>query len=381
MRAFPQFLGLIVAGLCPCAHSVYAFATLEHGRLVGSATARVDYDSNIFVSHSQVSDTVGTVDGNVQYVRDAGIVTLESTVGLVAMTFADHSDQNTADPYLDAKLGYVPSDKTTIRTALDYRRSTIANEFVNARTRSDDLTLNGSAEYLATEKLGWRALADYVSNKYLTHGYSDPRTYDVGLYGVYVYSPKLKLLAGATYLESWTTHRATVGQSPANSNWRYALGAEGEIAPKITGNINVGVTHRSFTHAGFSGSTDAYLSSQLSWAAAEKTTWSLLASRSLGLTAADQSVRAFDVSLQVVHQLSQKLSLEGSAGWSESSFQSYLGLQNRNDHGYTLRARLAYAVSETLSCDVSGGYRDNSSSLLTSTYDRVNLGAGVVMRF
>ncbi len=381
MRAFPRHCGLLVATLLATSPVALAFATLEHGRLVGSATARVDYDSNIFVSSSKVSDTIGTVDGNIEYIRDAGIVTADASLGLVAQAFADHSDQNTADPYFGAKIGYVPSDKTTARVGLDYRRSTIANEFVNARTRSDDLTLNGSLEYLATEKLGLRALSDYVKSNYLTRGYSSPNTWDFGLYAVHVYSPKLKLLAGATYLESWTSKRANTTPSPNASDWRYAVGAEGEIAPKVTGNINLGVNRRTFKNSGFSGSTDAYISTQLAWAADEKTTWSLLASRSLGVTAADQSVRAFDVSVQMVHLLTQKLSVEASAGWNDSKFQSYRGLLNRDDHGYTLRARLAYAVKENISCDVSVGYRDNASSLLASSYDRVNFGAGVVVRF
>lgn len=381
MFPFPRLLGPGIAALLVSAPISYGFATLEHGRLVGSGSARVDYDSNIFVSNSQVSDTIGTADGNVQYVRDAGIITTQATVGMTALAFTRHSDQNTADPYFNSAWGYMPDDKTTVKAALDYRRSTIANEFVNARIRSDDLTLTGSAEYLMSEKLGLRALADYVSSNYLTQGYSDVATYDLGLYGVYVYSPKLKLLAGVTRLESWTSHRASTGNDPANHDIRYAFGAEGEIAPKVTGNVNVGITRRSFKSSGFNGSTDLYLSSQLSWAAAEKTTWSLLVGRSLSLTAADQSVRSTNVSVQLTQRLSQKLTFQGSVGWTDSRFQSYRGLLDRNDHGYSLRGQLAYAVKENISCDLSVGYRDNSSNFLVSTYDRVNVGAGVTVRF
>jgi hypothetical protein len=381
MRAFLRFLGLLAALLFSSSHALYAFATLEHGRLVGSGSARIDYDSNIFLSHSQISDTVGTANGGVEYVRDSGIVTANAAVGVTALVFAQHSDQNTADSYFNGKLGYAPDDKSTLHAGADYRRSSIANEFVNARTQSNDLTLDGAFDYLATEKLGLRALADYASSDYITAGYSDTAMYDVGLYVLHIYSPKLKLLAGATHLESWTAHRATTGSSPATSDWRYAVGAEGEVAPKITGNVNLGVTRHTFKHTGFNDSTDFYLSTQLSWAAAEKTTWNLLASRSLGVTAADQSVKAFDASLQIVQGLSEKMSVEASVGWEESSFQGYLGRGNRNDHGYTLRGRINYVIVENVSCDLSAGYRDNSSNLLVSTYDRFNIGAGISVRF
>jgi len=264
---------------------------------------------------------------------------------------------------------------------LDYRRFTIANEFVNARTRSDDFTLSGSGEYLMSDKVGLRALADYATSQYLTAGYSDTAMYDLGLYGVYVYSPKLKLLAGYTHVESWTSHKVALGNSVANRDARFAVGAEGEIAPKVTGAVNIGLNRRTFEKSGFSGSTDVYLSSQLSWAAAEKTRWTLTATRALGVTAADQSVKTFTVMAAVSQGLAEKLTLEAGAGWTENDFQSYGGTLNRNDHGYSLRSRLVYAVRENFSCDVSAGYRDNSSNFLVATYDRFTFGVGATVRF
>jgi polysaccharide biosynthesis protein VpsM len=381
MRAIPRFMGLVSAGLVVFAHTAMAFATLEHGRLVGNASARVDYDSNIFVSNSQVNDTIGTLDGNVQYLRAAGIITAEAAAGLTALAFADHSSQNTVDPYVTAKMGYAPSEKTNLHSDLDYRRNSVANEFVNARTRSDDLTFDTAFEYLASEKLGLRALVEYNKSDYLTHGYSDVGTYSVGLNAVHVYSPKLKLLAGVTAATWWTQHRATSGASPNSTDWRYTIGAEGELAPKVVGSVTAGMSQRHFEHAGFQGGSDAYLAAQLAWAAAEKTTWTLTANRSLSLTAADQSLKSFSVSAGVTQVLSPKLTVECNAGWDNRAFQGFNRIGNRKDHGYTLRARANYALKDNISCDVSVGYRDNSSTFAVSTYDRVNIGAGISVRF
>lgn len=358
-----------------------AFVTFDHGRLVGTGTARVDYDSNIFISHSQVSDTIATATGGIDYQRDAGIVTCDLGTGLTAQAFAKHSDQNTTDPYFTARMGYAPSDKTNLHGDLDYRRNSIANEFVNARTESDDLVFNSTLEYLGTEKLGLRSAVGYSQSDYITKGYSDVGSDYFGVYGVYVYSPKLKLLSGVTATDSWTKHRATAGLSPDSTDWRYTVGAEGELAPKVTGNVNVGVTRRNFKNAGFQGSSDVYLSTQLNWAAAEKTTWSLVASRSLTLTAADQSAKTFSTELEVVQVLAEKLTGEAAVGWQSADYQSFRQIGNRNDDGYTLRGRLAYTVNDAVSCDLSAGYRNNHSNLLISTYDRVNVGAGVTVRF
>jgi len=101
---FPQLriLGLALVGAGAFGSTAFAIATLEHGRLVGSATARVDYDSNIFATHSEVSDTIATGDANVSYLHDAGIVTADTTAGVTSLVFAQHSDQNTVDPYANA---------------------------------------------------------------------------------------------------------------------------------------------------------------------------------------------------------------------------------------------------------------------------------------
>lgn len=381
MRVFPRLFGLVAASPFFVAPAAMAFVTFDHGRLVGTGSARVDYDSNIFVSHSQVSDTIGTATGGIDYQRDAGIVTCDVGLGFTTQAFAQHSNQNTTDPYLTAQMGYAPSDKTNLHADLDYRRNTIANELVNARTESDDLNFNSTLEYLGSEKLGLRATAGYFQSNYLTPGYSDVGSDYFGAYGVYIYSPKLKLLSGVTATDSWTKHRANSGLSPDNTDWRYTVGAEGELAPKVTGNVNVGVTRRSFKNAGFQASSDLYLSAQLNWAAAEKTTWSLVAARSLTLTAADQSAKTFTTELRVVQVLAEKLTGEAAVGWEAADYQSFRQVGNRNDDGYTVRGRLTYTVNDAVSCDLSAGYRNSHSNLLISTYDRVNAGAGVTVRF
>src|SRR6185369_8368144 len=135
--------------------------------------------------------------------------------------------------------GYQPSDKTNLRGGLSYRRNSIGNATVNDRTKSNDLLLDGRFEHLATEKFGWRLDGVYSNMNYLTTGYSDVESYSVGAHAVHVYSPKLKLLGGITTGEGWTSGvRGRRGVS--SQDWRYTVGAEGEFAPKVTGDVSVG---------------------------------------------------------------------------------------------------------------------------------------------
>ena len=362
--------------------SAFALGTIGHGRLVGNASVRADYDSNIFVNSSQVDDYVFTANGAVRYIRDSGMLTMETAAGASALAFLDHSKQNTVDPFVEGKFGYQPSDKTDVRGNLSFHRNSIANEVVNDRTQSNDLMLTGSVEHLPTEKLGFRFLGNYSDSAYQTAGYSDVLSYGLGVHAVHVYSPKLKLLAGVTMLEWWTDDRAPGRRSPSSNDVRYTVGAEGELGAKLTGDASVGWVQRSFDSSGFGGDTGTlFLSSRISWAAAEKTVITLVGSQDLSVSAADQSQKALSISLNLTQGISEKLSFEGGVGVDRATFTSFNGIGNRKDDGYVLRGRLNYALKDNLEIDVSTGYRNNDSNIAVSNYDRFNFGAGVSLRF
>lgn len=372
-----------------------ALVTLGHGRLVGTAGVRVDYDSNIFVSNPEINpatglrrskrdvdDYIATATAELRYVRDAGVVTFDAGAGVNALGFANHSDQNTLDPYLDARLGYAPTDKTDARVALSYRRNSIANEQVNVRTESNDLQLDGQIQHLPSEKLGFRVTGSVLNNDYTTPGYSDIQSYTLGLYAVHAYSPKLKLLAGVA-ASDWSTDAPTARNSIDTTDWRYSVSAEGELSPKVNGEVSVGYTQRNSDTVGLKDTGALYLNSRVAWTAAEKTIFTLNAGQNLTLSAANQSVRAFLTSLAVNHTLTEKLAFSGSVGYERSNYTgaALLGSGSRRDTAYTLRARLSYALSDATSADVSTGYRDSNSTSAISDYERFNFGAGVSVRF
>ncbi len=360
---------------------VFALGTIGHGRLVGNASVRGDYDSNVFVNNTQVDDYIVTTNGSLRYVRDAGILTFEASVGATAYAFTDDNDQNSIDPLFEAKFGYLPSSKTELRGNLSFIRNTVANDAVNARTQSNDLTMDSTFQHLTTEKLGFRLTGNYSESAYRTTGYSDVFNYGLGVHGIHVYSPKLRVLAGVTMLEWWTDERPGSRASPSSQDWRYSLGLEGELAPKVSGDFNVGLVDRSIDAVGFSDDSSLFLSSRISWLASEKTTWSLLLSQNLSVSAADQSVKSLNASLVLRQTLTERVNFEGSAGIDRSRYSSFNNVGNRRDNGYILRGRLNYTLNDYVGFDVSSGYRNNDSNLTISDYDRFNIGAGVSVRF
>jgi polysaccharide biosynthesis protein VpsM len=356
-------------------------AEIGRSRVVSTLAARLDYDSNIFVNSSEVDDWVYGVQGGVRVIHDASLVTTDVGVSVNGQLFADHSDLNSFDPGIDARIGYIPSEKTSLKGSGSLRRNSMANEVLNARTESVDLLLNGEWEHLTTEKLGFRLSGDYTKSDYRTSGYSDPVRYTLGADAVYIYSPKLRALAGFAWGESWTENRAFNRRNAGGDDLRYSVGFEGELAPKVTGNLRVGLVQRDFATAGYGDDSALYLSSRLTWAAAQKTVWTLQASQGFNVTAADQSSKNFDAALVLTQELAERLSLEGSVGYTRANYSVFGGAGARRDHGVHARLRLNYALSENAALDASAGIRDNNSSLAVSDYQQINIGAGFTYRF
>ncbi len=377
---FSTLVATVLAGFAAASTAVAAIP-FGHGRIVGTGSARLDYDSNIFVSSSEVSDLVGTVDGGVRYVRDASVFTTEAAAGFTAYAFADHDDQNSIDPYVMGKFGYLPSDKTDLRGNASYRRNTLANETLNDRTSSNDVVLDGSLQQLFSEKLGFRVTGAYGNSNYLSRGYSDVLNYEVGLNAVHVYSPKLTLLAGVTRAEWWTDNRAPGHRSPASKDWRYTVGFEGEIAPKVTGEVSIGLIDRQFNGAGFDDNSGLYLSNRVTWTSAEKNTVTLVLNRTLRVSAADQSLKSFYAMLTASQPITQKITIEESAGYTNDNYAAFARVGNRTDDGYSMRVRTNITIKENISADFSVGWRRNNSPLAFSDYSRLNIGAGIAMRF
>lgn len=379
----------LFAAALAAAPSGWSFVALGHGRLIGSATLRADYDSNIYVSNSEVDDLIGTATGEIRYVKQPGIVTFEAATGLSAIGFVDNSDQNGVEPFVQAEVGYNPSDKTKARGLLSYRRVTMANESVNDRTKSNDFLFDGTVEHLTTEKLGFRFVGNYQHSTSLTTGYSDTERGSIGLHGVHLYSPKLKLLAGVT-AGTADSGGESGRRAIDGSDVRYTVGAEGEFAPKVTGEVNVGYAHREIDGVGGGSTGTLYLLSRVSWQASEKTTLSLVASSDFGVSAADQSVKTTRFAVELSQRFSEKMIFDGSVGFDSSRYRGLGvapgvvgvgGIANRDDDGVIARGRVTYLLRDDTSLEVSAGYRDNDSTLATAKYDRVNLGAAVLFRF
>ncbi|HVU32039.1 MAG TPA: outer membrane beta-barrel protein, partial [Opitutaceae bacterium] len=334
------------------------------------------------------SDWIFSESGDLHYVRDAGITTLNAGGGAIANEFVHNKKQDSIDPYLDAQLGYSDSDKTEAHADFSLHRRTVANAAANTRIRSDDTLFGGRIQYLPTEKLGFRLIGSYADSNYISPGFSDTHGYTIAINAVDFYSPKLKLLAGLAGGENWADANPDVHlPGIRGADIRYTIGAEGEIAPKVTADTTIGVVQRQFRTGSHARTTTLYSDSRATWTETEKRSWSLEATQDFSVSAIDQSVRALGLFLSVNDLLAEKLTLQAAAGFERSNYLSLGGTGSRTDSGPAARARLTYQVNDATTLEIFSTYRDNASSsdnyseAQLAHFSRFTFGAGLSSRF
>ena len=377
-----RFILLISSiGLLGTAVSASAQLAAGRGHFESALGLQANYDSNIFLQRNGGSDTSLEFNGSEKYIHDSGILTSNSEISIDYTLFDKHSNQNALDPLFSERLGYAPSDKTTANADLSFQRSSIANPDLNTRTKSNNTACDGMFQHLWSEKLGYRLLGNYNDDNYITPGFSDVLSYMAGIDAVYTYSEKLTFLAGFQHQESWTSHREPGQPDPSSKDAIYTVGAEGELAPKLSGTLNAGVENRRFNSASFDGSSSFYLSTNLKWIASPKTSVALTAASNFDLTAANQSSKIESLTLGETHVLNKQWSVEGAITASRTNY-SGLGIgSSRTDDTFTIKSQVSYAWATNVTINASAGYSRVDSSLVLSTYDRVYASLGITATF
>jgi hypothetical protein len=368
-------------GLLGAAFTASADISTGAGHFESSLGLHANYDSNIFLNRNESSDTSIDMSGSEQYIHDSGILTSATGISFDYTLFNNHTTQDSLDPEFMEKLAYSPSDKTNATAEASFQRSTIANPDLNARTKSNNLMLDGMFQHLWTEKFGYRVLGDYSDDNYLTPGYSDVFSYSAGIDAVYAYSQKLTILSGFEHRESWTAHRPAGQVDPSNKDAVYTVGLEGELAPKLSGTISTGWEKREFNSKDLHGSTAFYLSSELKWVATAKTSVAINGSENFDLTAANQSSKNSALIVSMNHVLDKQWSTDLGFTVSRAIYQGLLASDSRTDDTVTLKSRIVYAWTTNVRLDASLGYTHVDSSQTFSTYDRLYAGIGVTATF
>ena len=369
MISKPTFIAIgALAGLA-AAPAAFGFAEIARGTLTADARFSGEYDSNIFANSSETGDYSFIFMPSLSYTRNVGRISTAIQVGIRTISFTDTSGQNSIDPSVNAVFTYDGAEKGSVSQSLSYQRSTDANDTLNTRAESNEYRAATRVDYYYSEKTGLRFNAGYRLSDYVSAGYNDVSSYNVGGGVLYRYSPKL--IASATYdfsPEKATSLGVAPTSDPSSKNHRIQLGLEGELAPKVTGNVGVGVVHREFD---IGGSDDAFLlTTAVSWAAAEKTAFTLSASNNFDTTPGAESAKNFNVNLAVRQTLTEKIAVGANIGYIHSLLQQEPGPVERTDNGYLAGLNSSYRFTDNVSLSATLSYRYNDSTLALAQYER-----------
>lgn len=369
----------VSTALAMIAGSLQAEVALAGGDLFARAAVRTEYDSNIYANNLEKDDVLFRLTPGLLWVHDTGLIRAEMAGGVEFQQFCDHTEDNSSNPYGSLDLKWAREEgKSEGMLSAAHSRLSYANAFVNERTKMDDLSLRGSFGHFVTEKLGYRVKAVFTDQDYLTGGYSSVRKALGGVEGRYQYSPKLEAVLGYTYRDTTTRHR-NGRASIASTDHRILAGFDGELLPKVTGRLAVGVVNRQFDTLGLEDETGLLVETALDWTPDEGTTVSLFAKRDFDTSPVDQTMRTFETGVDFARKVTEKLTV--SAGLSYEHCVYVGGITARNDDVIVARARAAYAFTKLIEAAVDVSNRASDSTLAISDYNKLVFGATVVAKF
>jgi len=371
---------LALAGACLSAGSqAHALVKVARGTLNATARVNMEYDTNIFANSSEVDDLSMVFIPGLSYSRSVGVISTVAELGVRAISFADTNGQDSLDPYLNGNFTMDRAEKGSVSAGFRYARTSDANEVLLTRTESDEFRGNVRVDYFYSEKTGVRTNAQFRVSDYNTTGYNSIESYSAGAGLLYRYSPKLTANLSYDFSPEKATDLGAATSNPSSDNHRFSVGLEGELRPKLNGNVSVGMVYRDF-EAGGSDNT-VLLGSSLSWAASEKTNFTLAASNNFDTTASAESIRTLVVSVGVRQALTEKISLSANVGTTRSKLDQVPGPGTRRDKALLFGTSLNYRINDHFSANSGVSHRINDSSLQLADYDRTVFSLGLNATF
>ena len=371
MKLLKKFFVLSSLGIVIPAVSTHGAIQFARGELAFTGTARVESDSNIFSNNTEQSDTIWTFGPGARFARQAGLTTLNIGAGYNIIRFSDVTTEDSEDPFANLNLSYIPSPKTSLGVTVNYQRNTRADETVLARVESDDFSFNSSFSHMYSDKLGYRINGSLAQRDQLNANYSSTDVITLGLDSLYEYSPKLFAVGGFTYGTNRSSGTPGNRVAADGDDFGVSVGFEGEISPKITGQIRMGYNWRSFDDPTIGEDSGYTMDTNINWSAGAGVSVNLFASRGFSITPSDQSLVLRQVGLTVNGEFLTKGSISGSFSHERSEYSDSGVIIARGDNAIVFAGRLGWELSDYASVEAGVNYRSNSSGLELANYQRL----------
>lgn len=352
-------------------HPMHGLVNLRDSQINLTLDTSLFYDTEIKSRNEGLEDFVLTVKTALTYERKNNNFALNASVGVLALQYFDYSDFSDENFFFD--LGITPGSR------LETSRFSFSGDILlNSETRSDPVvgeivtTRNYgiSGEVLYNPSSHYNIGLDASYNKTDPDGgsFNELESKMVGLSVYLPFSERLQAEIGGSFTSTSSDDQIT----SENDVLTYFVGLDGILLPKLTGSIQAGLQDREVDE-GDSGSSP-FVAADLTWAASDRTSFTLSADRSVGTNINDSVSETLVVEVAATHQLSRELSVAASAGYLDSEIEQ-AELPNRDDEELFGTLSLQYKIVRWGTLAFETRYSDRSSSDMLFDYDRLQAGA------
>lgn len=393
--------------------SLHAFAEVARGSLTATTTARLAYDTNLLGNATEQDDAVFTLAPRLLYRRAVGLGTIDASLGLGINRYFDFTEFDSEDISASVRIGLPTPEGARQNGSVygSYTDQSSIDETVGDRIRSKSWVGGFSGTYRAgtrtdlrasfnfsdtsrdkySDRTQWTAGAGFDYHEFLggfgldgDYRYTDTESTGIGtvpslnqtLHRVstglfYDFASGLRASAdvGYRWLKRDRTETAS-GQTSENS-YTFGLRLNGPFLPpsrfpKLESSFSIGLEKGETFGVNDRGSTHLVGRLSLAWQARERTSLSLSASRSQGLSADNFSSLDSVIRFGVTQQIGLRTRLTASLAQEWSSFAG----TGRSDR--RTRAQLAgsYALNKNWQAGADYSYTLSNSSIDRLDYDR-----------
>ncbi|HEY5551421.1 MAG TPA: outer membrane beta-barrel protein [Opitutaceae bacterium] len=373
----------LLAAVCFALPRASALIELDRGVITLNTEFGVSYDSNILGQLTNESDTLLTFSPTLEYRREGGRGTMNFTLGGRFVHYLKADDRSHEDYNVGGVITLPVSPDSPFSGSLNasFGRATNVNETVGDLVTSTSLRLGANGAYAFSERLSGTGGVSWGTTENENFGDNESLSLSLGISLQEFLFRRLPLTLSYGYSTSESTNDPTTMRALDTESHSFNVGTNGQLSPKVSGAVSVGLrsTDDSGTNFTSQGSSDTGIvaSTSLAWAASELTTVSLALSKSLDVTADNQSTDTTRAGLTWSRTLSEQLS--ANAGVSHS-WNSYRGM-DRDDKLFGLSAGLSYQIRRNWTAGASYAYTDNRSNNQLSNFQRHVIGATVSARF
>lgn len=335
----------------PLGDGAEAFVTLKGG---------LEYNDNLFLAERNAdSDTIWRLTPGVDVLFGQNSLAQGTFTYTEEFKFySDNSDIDTSLSTINASLVY-DNTKTKVDAKLGFQQ--LDQPTVDARgaglVKRDVIDGGINGEYNLSEKTSVKLGLTYNDTDYAAASFADWEYYQIPVNYFYEVAPKLDASFGFSYKDNMLGN----GRSDTEEYY-YNVGARGELAPKLTGEVSLGYK-QSEAEIGDSESTFG-IDSKFTYAYSEKTSLDANLSNGFGFSGVGESFRTFALGGGVTSSLSEQLQIGARLTYSNNAYLT----TTQDDKLISVSVNASYKYNEFVTFAGSFATTDNNSNRAGSDF-------------